>query len=267
LAFARVGEISIYYERRGQGPSLLLLHGIGSSSGSWRHQLEELSKCWTVLAWDAPGYGRSSDPVPEVMEIRLYAECVRALLVEEQLESVYLVGHSWGGIIAQEFYRAFPSYVRALILGDTNQGGGAEPREIRRRQLEQRLKMIQDLAPSELAEQRAPALLSSEAPEEVLREAVEIMSQVRPPGYRSAAISMSRADERDLLSQIQVPTLLVWGELDSVTPLKEGKAMQEAIAGVRLEVISGVGHLCYLERPQEFNEILNRFLEEVEESQ
>ena len=103
-------------------------------------------------------------------------------------------------------------------------------------------------------------MLSSEAPDNVLREAVDIMSQVRPLGYRSAAISMSEADHGELLSRIQAPTLLIWGEQDTVTPLSEGRTIQSAIAGAKLEVIPAVGHLCYLERPHEFNQILNNFL-------
>ncbi len=260
MAFTRSGEITVHYERSGQGPPLLLLHGIGSNSASWRQQLQGLSDHYTVLAWDAPGYGQSSDPVPEVMTIRHYADCVRDLLDHQQVDSVYLLGHSWGGIIAQEFCLAFPSYVRALILSDTNRGGGAEPEEIRQRGLQQRLQMVEELSPEQLARQRAPVLLSSEAPDNVLREAVDIMSQVRPPGYRSAAISMSEADHGELLSRIQAPTLLIWGEQDTVTPLSEGRTIQSAIAGAKLEVIPAVGHLCYLERPHEFNQILKNFL-------
>ena len=263
MAFARSGEITVHYERSGQGSPLLLLHGIGSNSASWRQQVQGLSDHYTVLAWDAPGYGQSSDPDPEVMTIRHYADCVRDLLDHQQVDSVYLLGHSWGGVIAQEFYLAFPSYVRALILSDTNRGGGSEPEEIRQRGLQHRLQMVEELSPEQLARQRAPVLLSSEAPDSVLREAVEIMSQVRPPGYRSAAISMSKADHGELLSRIQVPTLLIWGEQDTVTPLSEGRTIQSAIAGAKLEVITGVGHLCYLEQPHEFNQILGKFLKET----
>ena len=264
MAFTlRSGEIAVHCERSGQGPPVLLLHGIGSNSASWRQQLQGLSDDYTVLAWDAPGYGQSSDPVPEVMTIRQYADCVRELLDQQQVDSVYLLGHSWGGVIAQEFCLAFPSYVRALILSDTNRGGGAEPEEIRQRGLQHRLQMIEELSPEQLARQRAPVLLSSEAPDNVLREAVDIMSQVRPLGYRSAAISMSEADHGELLSRIQAPTLLIWGERDTVTPLSEGRSIQSAIVGAKLEVISGVGHLCYLERPHEFNQILTDFLKET----
>lgn len=263
MRFMRSGKIKVHYKKRGCGPPLLLLHGIGSNSFSWRQQLQDLSCHYTVVAWDAPGYGQSSDPVPKVMKVRHYADCVKDLLDEQQMDSVYLLGHSWGGVIAQEFYRVFPSYVKALILADTNRGGGAEPKDIARRGLQQRLQMIEKLSPDQLARERAPVLLSSTAPDDVLHEVENIMSQVRSSGYRSAAISMSEVDHSELLSQIQIPTLLIWGTEDNVTSLSEGKIMKEAIPGAKLEVISGAGHLCYLESPEDFNEIVMEFLKGV----
>jgi pimeloyl-ACP methyl ester carboxylesterase len=263
VCFVKSGEIKVHYKKRGCGPPLLLLHGIGSNSFSWRQQLQDLSHDYTVLAWDAPGYGQSSDPVPTVMKIRHYVDCVKDLLDEQQMDSIYLLGHSWGGVIAQEFYRVFPAYVKALILADTNRGGGAEPEDIARRGLQQRLQMIEQLSPDQLARERAPVLLSSTAPDDVLCEVEDIMSQVRSLGYRSAAISMSEVDHSELLSQIQIPTLLIWGTEDKVTSLSEGKIMEKAIPGSQLEVISSAGHLCYLEYPKDFNEIVRKFLKGV----
>ena len=259
----RSGEIKVHYKKIGCGPPLLLLHGIGSNSFSWRQQLQELSCNYTVVAWDAPGYGQSSDPVPMVMKVRHYVDCVKDLLDEQQIDSVYLLGHSWGGVIAQEFYRVFPAYVKALILADTNRGGGAEPEDIARHGLQQRLQMIEKLSPDQLARERAPVLLSSTALDDVLHEVEDIMSQVRSLGYRSAAISMAEVNHSELLSQIQIPTLLIWGTEDNVTSLSEGQIMKEAIPGAKLEVISGAGHLCYLEYPKDFNKIVREFLKGV----
>ena len=83
MRFVRSGGITVYYNKRGSGSPLLLLHGIGSNSFSWRYQFQDLSCNNTVMAWDAPGYGQSSDPVPKIMKIRHYTNCVKDLLDEE----------------------------------------------------------------------------------------------------------------------------------------------------------------------------------------
>ena len=115
--------------------------------------------------------------------------------------------------------------------------------------------MIRTMTPHHLAEQRAPKLLSRHAPPEVVREAVSIMSEVRAPGYEFAAIAMAQADTHDVLQHLKVPTLLIWGAEDEITPLWD-----ELPPGVRLEKISNAGHLCYMEQPNQFNEAVRRFL-------
>lgn len=234
---------ALHYEVAGSGVPLVLLHGIGSNSRSWHRQLAVLSQQYKVVAWDAPGFGRSTDPSADTPSIRYYADALYDLFDSAGLDSAIVLGHSLGGIIAQEFYRAYPDRVRSLILADTTQGGA--------RNLEERLRMIRTMTPAQLARERAPHLLSRNAPPELVEEAIGIMSEVRRPGYEFAAIAMSQADTRGVLDGIRVPLLMIWGAEDEITPM-----WPQWPPGARVEVIPNAGHLCYIEQPDRFNSIV-----------
>ena len=240
----------LHYEIAGEGPPLVLLHGIGSNSRSWRRQLEGLSGKFTVIAWDAPGYGRSSDPPdrPIKPSIRFYVDCLHSLVDSLQLKDISLLGHSAGGVVAQEFYRAYPDYVRALVLADTRNVASQAG-------LEDRLRSIRTMTSLQLAAERAPKLLRRSAPAELIREVESIMSEVRAAGYEFAAIALAESDTRDVIRNLRVPTLLIWGSEDEITPVWD-----EVPGGVELKIIPDAGHLCYIEQPEQFNEIVSAFL-------
>src|SRR5437867_1502990 len=109
-----VAGLSIAYERAGQGPPLVLLHGfVGGSRGTWRRQIEGLSDAFTVVAWDAPGSGRSSDP-PETFRMPDYADCLAGFVESLGLGRLYVAGLSFGGALALELYRRHPAIPAAL---------------------------------------------------------------------------------------------------------------------------------------------------------
>ena len=237
----------IHYEAAGDGFPLVLLHGIGSNSRSWRRQLAALAPDFKVIAWDAPGYGRSSDPSGKP-SMRVYADCLRRFLGAMGLNRIFLLGHSTGGVVAQEFYRMYPDLVRALILADTRYLGSQTV-------LEQRLNSLRTMTPAQLAQERGPKLLSPNAPPNLVQEVVSIMSEVRPVGYEFAARALAESDTRDVLRNLPVPTLLIWGAEDEITPVWD-EVPTEAL----LKIIPEAGHLCYIEQPARFNEIVKDFL-------
>jgi pimeloyl-ACP methyl ester carboxylesterase len=118
---AEVNGLSIAYERSGDGPAIVLLHGFTHDSRVWRPQLQVLMDQYTVIAWDAPGAGHSSDP-PETFGIVDWADCLAGLFDAAGLHSADIVGLSWGGLLAQEFYRRHAARVRSLLLADTYAG-------------------------------------------------------------------------------------------------------------------------------------------------
>jgi pimeloyl-ACP methyl ester carboxylesterase len=247
---------SLHYEAAGDGFPLVLLHGIGSNAKSWRHQLAAFSKRVKMIAWDAPGYGKSADPDWQSPAIRNYSESLRQLFDTLGIASAVVLGHSLGGIIAQDFYGTYPERVKALILADTTQGDGGLPVNVRERKLTERLRMIRTMTPAELAAERAPKLFSKHAAPDLIGEAVSIMSEVRESGYASAAIALSTADVRHVLNNINVPLLMIWGSEDDITP-----PWKQFPKNAKVEMIPDAGHLCYMEQPDIFNRIVLEFLE------
>lgn len=102
-----VGGLEIAFERQGAGPPLVLLHGFVGHSREWRRQIDDLSEEFTVVAWDAPGAGRSSDP-PETFRLPDYADCLAAFIDAVGLRRPHIVGLSFGGALALELYRRHP---------------------------------------------------------------------------------------------------------------------------------------------------------------
>ncbi|HUP74673.1 MAG TPA: alpha/beta hydrolase [Acidimicrobiales bacterium] len=115
MDYVEVGGLRVAFKRQGEGPPLVLLHGWPSNSREWRHQLDALSDEFTVLAWDAPGAGQSSDP-PEMLGLADWADCLAAFLEKLGYGRAHIAGLSWGGGLALELYRRHPTIPRALIL-------------------------------------------------------------------------------------------------------------------------------------------------------
>ena len=252
----------VHFERAGAGSPLLLLHGIGSSSRSFRHQMDTLSDAYDVIAWDAPGYGRSEDPaVPFTLE-DLADEAV-GLLADLDIDRAHLLGVSLGGVVAQLIYQRHPARVRSLILADTTPGGGAVPEPTRSQRVRQRLESLERLGPRGMAEQRAPQLARPQAPPQLIAELIEIMAEVRPAGYRAAAIALGDTDLRSRLGQIRAPTLVIHGECDGVVPLSTARELTAAIPDARLVVIPDAGHVANQEQPEAFNAVVREFLSTV----
>lgn len=249
----------IHYERRGNGPGLLLLHGIGSNSRSFRHQLADLSDSWTVVSWDAPGYGRSDDPA-KPFSLEDLADRAVDVLDEVEHEHAHVLGVSMGGVIAQLVFHRHRQRVRSLILADTNPGGGALPEPERSARVHQRLESLETLGARGMAEQRAPHLLRPAASPALLAEVTDIMAEVRPAGYRAAAVALGQTDLTPLLGAIDVPTLVIHGEQDSVVPAETGRMLAEAIPGARLVLIPDAGHVSNQEQPAAFNAAVRQFL-------
>lgn len=254
----RVNGLSIAYQRAGTGPALVLLHGFSLDSRSWRPQLEALSDCFTVVAWDAPGAGQSEDP-PGSFSIGDWADALAGVLDAAVVQQAHVIGLSWGGLLAQEFYRRYPARLFSLVLADTYAGWtGSLTAPV----AEQRLQAALDdstLAPPDFVQKYLPGMFSDTAEEDIRRELGTIMADFHPTGFRLMATELAHADTRPLLATIDAPTLLIWGDADKRSPLTVGRAMRAAIPGARLEIIADAGHLTNLERPTEFNDIVRNF--------
>jgi pimeloyl-ACP methyl ester carboxylesterase len=134
MEYVEVGGLRVAFQRRGDGPCLLLLHGAVSDSWVWRVELESLSDVFTMVAWDAPGCGGSSDP-PQRFRLPEYAECLVQFISALGLERPHVLGHSWGSALALELYRLHPSIVKSLVLVGASAGwaGSLPPDQVAQR--------------------------------------------------------------------------------------------------------------------------------------
>jgi pimeloyl-ACP methyl ester carboxylesterase len=253
----RADGLEVAYERVGEGPALVFVHGAAEDGRVWRPQLAGLADEFTVVAWDEPGAGRSSG-VPADFGLADYASCLAALIEALALGPAHVAGLSWGGTVILELYRNHPELCASLILVDTYAGWkGSLPQE----EVGARVAGVRQMlaAPRDEFDPTLPGLFAGDPPDEFVPLLDEMATDVRPESVRTALFVMAEADQRDLLPHIAVPTLLIWGELDARSPLSVARQFEHAIADTTLVVISGAGHLSHLEQPEQFNDVVREF--------
>jgi pimeloyl-ACP methyl ester carboxylesterase len=247
----------IAYERVGEGSPLVLVHGAAVDSRMWGPQLAALADEFTVVAWDEPGAGRSSD-VPADFTLSDYADCLAALIGALDLGPAHVAGLSWGGTVALELYRCHPELVATLILVDTYAGWkGSLPIA----EVQARVEGVRQILAAEdhLFDPTLPGLFAGAPPAELASLMEAMAADVRRESMRTALLVMAETDQRDLLPRIAVPTLLIWGEQDARSPLSVAKQFEEAIPNAKLVVIPGAGHVSNLEQPDLFNAAIRAF--------
>ena len=253
------GGFQIGFRCKGAGPPLVLLHGALSDSRAWRRQLDGLCDEFTVVAWDAPGCGRSSDP-PESFRLPDYADCLAAFIEEIGIKRTHLLGLSFGSGLALEFYRRYPDIPRTLVLASAYAGwAGSLPTEEVEERLREGLRQS-ERSPEQVVNTWIPTLFSGSVPAEVVEETAAIIADFHPLGMRAMLRAFAEADLRDVLPRIEVPTLLLYGEYDQRSPLNVAMELHARIPRSTLVVIPGVGHESNTEAPAIFNAEVCRFL-------
>ncbi len=258
LRASGVAGLSVGYREAGEGTPLVLLHGFLCDSRCWMPQIAGLSDRFRVVAWDAPGAGASSDP-PGTFTTADYAHCLAGFLDAVGVGRAHLVGLSWGGILAQEFYRLYPERLRCLVLAGTYagwRGSLAEPA------WKERLAgcLVDATAPPEaLVAKFVPGVFTDAAPRRLRDEFSAIVSEFHPIGFRLMALSSAEMDTRELLPRIGMPTLVLWGDDDRRSPMRVAEQLSAAIPGAELAIIPNAGHLSNMEQPDAFNAHVRRF--------
>jgi len=258
LHFVEVHGQTIAYRQAGHGPALVLLHGFLCDSRCWRQQLSHLSDQFRVVAWDAPGAGSSSDP-PNTFTTASYAQCLAGFLDAIGIERAHILGLSWGGILAQEFYRLHPKRFSSLVLADTYAGWrGSLPGASWKDRLATCLRMA-DGPPEAVVAKFLPGMFTDAVPEEVREELSAIISEFHPIGFRLMSLSSAEVDTTDLLPKIDAATLVLWGDDDRRSPLHIAEQLQAAIPGAELAIIQNAGHVSNMQQPDAFNSHVRRF--------
>lgn len=246
----------VAWREAGSGTPAVFLHGLGGSRTSWDAQLQELGALRRCIAWDMPGYGRSSGTPVSLEQL---ADAAAQLVTELGAGPADIVGLSMGGMIAQHLALRHPQLVSSLALLDTSPAfgmNGTTPEQW----LDARLDPIRAGA---TAAEIAPAVINGIAgpgsTHEQRASAIASMRRISTASLMAACAALVRHDLRDRLAEIAVPVTVLIGSDDLETPLAYAEALTSAINGAELHVIDGAGHLCNIERPEQVNATLAAF--------
>jgi pimeloyl-ACP methyl ester carboxylesterase len=230
---------------------VVLLHGI--SGPSWGSLVPG------ALDWPMPGF-RGTPPLPE-MTFPALAEALRAALDARGIAQATLVGHSMGGMLAQEFAATFPDRVARLVLYATTPAFGGRDPAFAEAFLAARLgPLAGGRSMAEAAPEMLEGMFGADADIEAMPRATAALAETPEAAYRQAVRCLTTFDRRAELARIAVPTLLIAGERDQAAPAKTMQRMAEPIPGARILVIPGAGHMAHLERPEAFRAALLSFL-------
>jgi 3-oxoadipate enol-lactonase len=244
----------IGYEETGTGEAapIVFLHGVGSDKSAWRPQLAHFGKSRRSVAFDYPGYG-DSDPAPEGTTRDDYASAVISAMHELGIDRAHICGLSLGGVVAIAMHHADETRCASLILADTfavhPQGEAI---------YERAMTASENLRA--MAEARVDMLLAQPAAPRLRREVVETMAGIDPAAYCIGAEAVWLADQRERARQIRVPTLILVGDQDLITPPELSDELVRLIPNARVQVIEEAGHISNLEKPTEFNQALELFI-------
>ena len=234
---------------------ILFLHGVGSDKSVWHPQLDHFGKSRLAVAIDYPGYGESEFNPGATRDD--FARAAWAALDAMHIDQAHICGLSLGGVVAIAMHHLAPHRCSSLILADTF-AVHPDGRAI----YERGVAGSSDLPA--MAEARVDTLLGQPADPDVRREVVETMSRIDPAAYRIGAEAVWLADQRERAAEISIPTLIVCGEEDRPTPPDLSRELHEMIQNSRLAMIAGAGHLTNLEKPAEFNALVEGFVTDVE---
>lgn len=237
--------------------TLVFLHGVGSDKSAWDGQLARFGSSVRAVALDYPGYGESSVPARSLTREEMAGYLLRALRLLG-VSRACLVGLSLGGVIAFEMLRQAPGMVAALVLADTF---AAHPNGV---EIIERTKVaLAEMTLEEFARKRVGVLVGEKASADLRCQIVETMARIDPHAYRFASRAVWLADYKEFAGQIEVPTLVMVGEHDVVTPPELSVELRELIPTARLRFVNDAGHLSNLENPVEFNKHLTEFMQGI----
>ena len=252
--FTEIGGIKINYDVRGQGEPVLLLHGWGANIKLFDNLMSLLAAKYQVFALDMPGFGESMEP-PAPWCVDDYTDFVLKFIEEQGIKKATLLGHSFGGrvIIKMLSRGSLPFEPLRVILVDA---AGIKPKRKLKNVIKVRIfkmsKWVLALPPVKK--------LYPDALEQLRKKNGSADYNAASPLMRQCLVRVVNEDLTHLLPNIKVPTLLVWGENDTDTPLKDGQLMEQLIPDAGLVTLKNVGHFSFLEQQFTFNRVIASFM-------
>jgi pimeloyl-ACP methyl ester carboxylesterase len=253
-----VGDGAVSFRECGRGPAIVLLHGIGSGAASWLHCALGLARDARVIAWDAPGYGKST-PLSNASNTATtagdYAALLAGFIDALGIDDLLLVGHSLGALMAAAYASSPRSRARGLVLLSPAQGYGSPARSERGMEvLRERLDALAELGVEGMAEKRSAGLVSPAASDADRAWVRWNMRRLNIGGY-SQAVRLLCGDDIHAYLPARVPTLVACGEADRVTTPQDSAALA-ARFGAPYRAIAHAGHACYIEQADALVELI-----------
>ena len=257
----KVNGFNLSYDDLGEGPvPIVFLHGFPFNKSMWQLQLDFLKTTNRVIACDIRGFGKSKDEESH-LEMDLFANDLIVFMDSLGLEKVILCGLSMGGFIALNAMKRFPSRFEALILCDTQCIADSYDVKVKRYET---IEEIKEYGVSNFNE----GFIKKVFHEDSLTNKPELVEQLRSVVFSNSqhiiiqglTALAERSETCSFLDEISIPTLIICGREDAVTPLDESKFMNKNIKGSVLHVINNAGHVSNLEEPAKFNKLLRDFL-------
>ena len=242
----------ISVDEAGEGELVIFLHGIGGNKRNWIPNFDSFSKHFKTVAWDARGYGESDDYEGDLI-FDDFASDLNKVIEYFSYEKAHLVGLSMGGRIALTFFKNYSSRVASLTLCDTHKGF----RHFTKEQQDEFIKLRKEPLLS------GKELIGNKDNKHVYDQLVDSMNRLHKFSYIKSIEASVKSDHTDILNKIDVPTLVVVGELDTLTPPSLAREISNEIANAKLDIIKGAGHLSNIEQPDIFNEKVINFLFET----
>lgn len=241
---------------------VVLIHAFPLSAELWDGQRSALPEGWRLFTPDLPGFGGSAGP--PAMSVEAMAASVLAAMDARGIRRAVIGGMSMGGYVTFALMRMAPERFSGLVLVDTRSTADNEQQKDGRRKM---MATARERGAAAIADEMLPKLLGETTKRErpaVAATVRRIIEGTRPDTIAGAVEAMmNRPDSTPLLGGIRVPTLIVCGEEDTLTPPSDSQAMHHAIAGSRLVLVPGAGHLSSLEAPEPFNTSLRDFVTSV----
>jgi 3-oxoadipate enol-lactonase len=268
LMQAVISGATVSWREAGTGDNVLvLIHGFPFSSAIWRPQLDAAPDGWRLIAPDLRGFGGSGPLTGNRLPMDLLAQDVAGLLAHLGIRGAVFCGHSMGGYVTFAVMRRAPGLVRGLVLSDTR--ASADTAEGRQGRLKN-AKHVHAHGTAALVDAMVPRLIGAATRANlphVEQELRAVMDTATGPAVVAALLGMAeRPDSTPQLRSINMPTQLIVGAQDEITPPGDARLLARAIPGAQLEVIENAAHLPSLEQPAAFNRVLGAFLDRVRQA-
>lgn len=254
-----VKGINVNYIDEGAGTPIILLQGWGTNIDLYKKVTDKLASLGRIIALDFPGFGKTKEP-PTAWNVDEYTDFVMEFIKKLELKKVILIGHSFGGRVIIKLMTKLKNEfeVEKIVLLDS---AGIKPKTTIQKQLKQKwFKICKSVANSKVGRKLYPGLV-----EKMKKKHGSADYRNATPLMRQVLVKSINEDLTELLPNIKVPTLLVWGDLDTATPISDAKLMEKLIPDAGLVVLKNTGHYSFLEDFYTFSRVMDSFLGENKE--